>query len=397
MSRLLLVLACLLGSGLILVWAEEGDSIDIEALLADDDLLDALLYGDTELSEPDGSVSTIWDIGNRLLIGGGYKKNALFSAFSEEDSAFTLTEWETTVFRLGQPTDWKFLGYALVENRHYADVDGLDNEWLGIALAQLDKPLGHGWQVGLAGQYMYLEQAFSLEFEELDLGQTDITLHQFMVTPRAQVKLADDATWGFRLPVVFNRFQDSDQNYDEVGLITDVRISLAKRLDLVLSYGYERRDYADRLERDRSGDSIAGKELSWEEHQIELGVEAYLDEAKHWRSKTVLRHRLVQDSGSGYNDFAMTRLAQSLTYQRNPWSVTLSGSYAHYDYPVQTKAIGDSNQRYRARLALGLDARRKFGEAWEGVARYGFESYLANVPDDEYDVHVFTLGLHHTF
>ena len=357
----------------------------------------ALLYGDAEFSKEAEPPSALWDVENRLLIGGGYKKNALFSAFSEEDSAFTLTEWETTVFRLGQPNEWKFLGYALVENRHYADVDGLDNEWLAIALAQVDKPLGDGWQIGLAGQYMYLDQAFSLEFEELDLGQTDITLHQFVVTPRAEVKLSNQTTFGFRLPVAFNRFQDSDQNYDEFGLVTDVKVSLSDRVKLVISYGYEQRDYADRLERDRAGNSIPGDDLSWEEHQIELGLEAYLDEAKRWRSKTSLRYRLVQDSGSGYNDFAMTRVAQSLTYQREPWSIALNGSYTDYDYPVQTKEVGKSNQRYRAQFGLGVDAKRKFGPAWEGLVRYGFESYPSNVPDDQYDVHVFTLGLHYTF
>ncbi len=397
MSRLLLLIACMLWSGLVPGLADEEETLDVEALLADDDLLDALLYGEAELSGETEPTSALWDIEHRLLVGGGYKTNALFSAFSEEDSAFTLTEWETTVFRLGQPTDWKFLGYVLVENRHYADVDGLNNEWLGIALAQVDKPLGGGWQIGLAGQYMYLEQAFSLEFEELDLGRTNITLHQFVVTPRAEVKLTDRTTLGFRLPVSFNRFQDSDQNYDEIGLVSDLRVSLSDRAKVVCSYSYEQRDYADRLERDRSGNSIPGKKLSWEEHQVELGLEVDLDKAKHWRSKTRLRHRLVQDSGSGFNDFAMTRVAQTLAYKQDRWSVSLNGSYTHYDYTVQTKEVGDSNQRHRSRLGLGLDAKRKFGTALEGVARYGFEGYLSNVLEDQYDVHVFTLGLHHTF
>ena len=101
MSRLLPLLVCLLCSGLVPVLADEEDALDVEALLADDDLLDALLYGDAELSEETESVSALWNVENRLLLGGGYKKNALFSAFSQEDSAFTLTEWETTVFRLG--------------------------------------------------------------------------------------------------------------------------------------------------------------------------------------------------------------------------------------------------------------------------------------------------------
>lgn len=395
--RCYLLTGILLCAGLLAAHGQEEDVLNVDALLEDDALLDALLFGDAELpGELTTLSSSLWDVEHRLLLGGGYKTNTLFSAFSEEDSAFALTEWESTVFRLGKSTDWKFLGYVLVENRHYADVEGLDNEWLGIALAQIDKPLGR-WQVGLAGQYMFLEQAFSLEFEELDLGQTSITLHQFTVTPRAEVKLTDATTLGLRLPMAFNRFQDSAQNYDEVAVVTDLRVALSDRVKLSLAYGYEKRDYADRVERDRQGNSLVGEGLSWEEHQVDLRLEVYLDKAKHWRSKTVFRHRLVQDSGSGFNDFAMTKVAQTLAYQNDPWSIAVTGSYTHYDYPVQTKDAGDSNRRHRSRLGLGLETKRKFGAAWEGVARYAFESYLSNVAEDQYDVHVFTLGLHHTF
>ena len=93
----------------------------------------------------------------------------------------------------------------------------------------------------------------------------------------------------------------------------------------------------------------------------------------------------------------MTRVAQTLTYQHDRWTVALNGSYTHYDYPVQTKETGDSNLRQRSRLGLDLEAKRKFGDSWEGIAGYAFESYLSNVAEDQYDVHVFTLGLHRAF
>ena len=409
----------------------QDEAVDIASLLEDDTLLDALLDGDTEvLAEPEvtadlpvipesknetepqpeptsipdttvipetiNETSALWDIEHRLLLGGGHKRNALFSASSSEDSAFTLTEWETTILRLGQPSDWQFLGFLLVENRHYADVDGLDNEWMAMALAQIDKPMGD-WKVGLSGQYLYLEQAFSLEFEELDLGQAEIVMNQFAIKPKAEIQLSNDWKWGFQLPIAISRFQDDAQDYDEFGFETFVQVPVTDRVRLTASYGFEYRDYAEREAREADGTVIPGSHLTWDEHDFELELDVKWGASNQWRSRSALRHRIVQDSSSGYQDFHMTRFSQTLRYEQDPWSLALLGSYTHYDYPVQTKTDDDSNHRHRSRFGIGFEARHTFSESWDGLARYDYERFLSNVDEDNYEVHVFTLGLHHTF
>ncbi len=433
---------------------EEDDTIDIDALLADDALLDELLFGEAELpieespeeetppaspapsemratgSESEDPVETrsspgvveqsqaeldadiseesapaasteasgvsLWDWENRVTLGGGYKRNVLFSAFSQEDSAFSLTEWESTLIRLARPRDWQVFAYLVAENRHYVDVEGLDDEWLVVALGQAEKPVG-SWRFGLAAQYMYFEQAYRLEFEELDLGATEVALHQFQLTPKMRYGLTDDLYLELRTPLTANLFDDSAQDYDEAGVVAELGWRMANGGRLTLSYGYEYRDFDERTERTVEGDAIAGEILAWEEHVVEMALHLPLGESGRWRSKTHLRYRVVEDGGSGYHDFNQTRASQTIRYEKGPWEASLRGSYTHYDYPVQTKDTGDSNHRYRALLTLNGEVKRSFGEDWEGFVRYDFESYLSNVPEDVYDVHVFTLGLRHTF
>ena len=59
----------MLWSGLVPGLADEEETLDVEALLADDDLLDALLYGEAELSGETEPTSALWDIEHRLLVG----------------------------------------------------------------------------------------------------------------------------------------------------------------------------------------------------------------------------------------------------------------------------------------------------------------------------------------
>lgn len=439
----------------------DEDTVDVDALLADDALLDALLFGDdadaplpltTEapkgeaqsdlgrgtqpndapsmepsqpapsraeanpsgfddektlwsskatietLLEEDEETLSLWDWEHQVTLGGGYKKNALFSAFAQEDSAFLLSEWETTVLRLGGPRDWQILGFGVVENRHYFDVDGLDNEWLALVMAKVDKAFGKS-TIGLTAQYMYFEQAFSLAFEELDLGATEVALNQFKIVPRWRYRWSDKLYSEVRVPLALNLFEDETQDYDEVGIVGELGWVFDRGGRAWMSYGYERQSFDERTERTQEGDPIEGALLDWQEHVLELGLDLPLDDAEQWWSKSRFRHRLVEDGGSGYYDFAQTKFSQGIKYERGPWELDLDASYTHYDYRVQTEESDENDRRHRALLALTGEVSRTFGggESWDGFFRYTFESYLSNDPEDVYDVHVFTLGARYRF
>ncbi len=421
--------------------ATEDESIDFEALMTDDALLDELLFGDEneelllEILEPSEAPSTPatptvevpqpaeakppsetipeevedaliqeiladvpgWDWETTIGLGMGYKENVLFNAFNSEDSAFTRLELDSTLVRLSKPGEWQWFTYLLAEHNHYFDVDGLDDEWLAVLLSQAEKPLGDSWKIGLTGQYTYLEQALSLAFEDFDFGAQTIVLHQFKITPRLQYLFSKNTFLKLELPMALNRFQSETQDYLEYGAGLTLGKKLSRGGKVSLQYQYLPRHYDERAVRDSLGDAVVGEDLDWEQHQLDGVLDYYLDEDKRWRSKTALRLRRVQDNGFGYDDFWMYRASQQFTYRQGPWEVQLTGSYTHHDYDVQTVSTGNTNKRHRSRFGVGVGLERSFHENWKAVLNYEFEDYQSNIEDDRYDVHVISLGLSRTF
>jgi hypothetical protein len=411
---------------------EESDHVSIATLLHDEDLLDALILGEEPPETPnekeanraaslesenpkaglqhtDAKESSIkdiidanlapapqWDFSTTLSMGIGYKENVLFSAFNEQDSIFTSTELEATLFRLALADGWQFFGYFFAENDHYFDVDGLDDEWLAIALLQTHKKVGD-WKFGLGGQYTFLEQAFSLSFEDLDLGSTKIVLNQFSLKPSIEYAFLKHAYVRLELPSETDRFEDNRQNYHEYGAHLTVGHQFKRGGKIEAVYRFEVRDYEERAIRNESGATLPGTDLEWEDHQWRFSLDYYLNAKKTWRSKSLLSLRRVKDNGSGYDDFWMYRARQKLTYIQPTWELSASASYSHYDYDTQTVESGNSNHRHRSRFSFGCDFEKQLAEDLEFTLSYRFEDYLSNVPDDVYSGSVISMALGYSF
>lgn len=418
------------------IWAVEEDeeTIDITRLLEDEDLLDALILGDDavddsvssdsipspaiepskeepepltvpddesdestdDVAETSPKSSSLWHLETTIALGAGYKENVLFSAFDAQDSAFTTAELEAILFRTASPDQWQFFAYLLAENAHYFDVDGLDDEWLALALFQAHRTRG-SWKFGLGGQYIFLEQAFSLTFEDLDLGSSKITLNHFSIKPSIEYSLLGQGYLRLDLPVETNRFADQRQNYHEYGihLAGGKRFERGGKAEAV--YSFELRDYEEREIRGETGFTRAGTSLEWEDHRFELSLDFYLDAAKRWRSKSRVRLRRVVDNGIGYDDFWMYWAQQKLSYERPNWEVSLAATYHHYDYDTQTIEIGNTNNRQRSYFSIGCELEKKLAEDWAVSLGYQFEDYSSNIVDDVYNVSVISLALSRTF
>lgn len=407
---------------------DESNNVNIPALLQNEDLLDSLIMGEESPETPiDGDANSIaaselekanpsirddpaaedginanrtpalpWDFSNNLSMGIGYKKNALFSAFNEQDSAFTITELEATLFRLAPADDWQFLSYLVAENSHYFHVDGLDDEWLAIALIQTYKKTG-AWKFGLDGQYTFLDQAFSLSFEDLDLGSTRIALNQFGLKPSIEYALLENAYVRLEFPFETDRFQDNSQNYHEYGAQLTVGRQFQRGGKIEAAYRFERRDYEERVIRSESGARLPGTNLEWEDHQWSLSLDYYLNAKKTWKGKSSLNLRRVIDNGFGYDDFWMYRAHQQITYIQPTWELSVAASYSHYDYDTQMVGDGNSNRRHRSRFSIGCDFEKALAENWECTLSYRFEDYLSNVPDDVYSGSVISMALGYSF
>lgn len=415
-------------------WSQENASdLDLETLLKDENALDALIMGEganalaaepvpslpepqtaepeqpnappiSEPAEP-GLLESQWVWENEWTFGLGYKRNVLFSAFDEEDSAFTQATLESTLFRVSSRSDLKLFGFLLLENSHFFDVSELKDEWLVAALVQASKPLAEDWKLSIGFHYTYFQQAFDLAFQEivdqtaqdLDLGTAVIRMNQFHMLPQLEYSLGQSAFLRFEIPLSLNRFQDGRQDYEEygIGLLAGAGFGQESRWEFGLHWDW--RDYDEREQRDKLGERLAGRSLASQQYEASFSLNWNLDEAKHWRSKTSLRARRVLDNGSGYYDYWLYRVGQDLTYQKDAWSITLGASYSNYDYPVQRVSTTDREQRHRSALSLRCALERELAKNWKAIAEYRFEDYRGSQAEDVYAVQTAMLGLRFSF
>ncbi len=167
-----------------------------------------------------------------------------------------------------------------------------------------------------------------------------------------------------------------------------------------IQYTFYQRDYAERLTRTRDGLALPGaSDLEWDDHRLELSLDYYFDQAKAWRSKSLMRLRRVVDSGHGHDDFWMFLLRQRFVYERPTWEVSAQASFSHYDYDVQTVRTGadTGDRRHRSRLSLSSELTKKFGGEISASLAYSWEFHRSNDAEDRYDVSVFSVSLGRTF
>lgn len=352
------------------------------------------------IADDDGPLSKdpeIWDVDLSLFAGLGYKENVLYNAFDAQDSPFSQLSFDVTFMRLSRPHDWRFFSFLLAENAHYFDVDGLDDEWLVLLMSRGEKRLGENWDFGLESRYTYLEQAFDIAFEEADLGTQNIELHQFQIVPKIEYEWRPDNYLRLEVPVEWNLYRDRSDNYDEFGIEAAIgrEYRFGSRFELAYFYGI--RDYTDRGYRDSTGSRVEGTDLEWREQQVNVIWDHRFDKAKRYRSRTKLRLRRVEDNGTGYDDFWMFRASQRLSVAWNDWTFSGDVSYTYYDYDSQTVSSVDLDPRYRSLLSWSAGIERSLGDSWELALDYRFEDYLSNLPEDEYDVHTFSFGITRKF
>ena len=342
---------------------------------------------DTELVRPD----PIWDLETEISSGAGYKTNALLSAFSDEDSPVFKTELEAILLRVPAASRrWDSFLYFTLENAHYTDADGLDNEWLAVALTENKYRFSSHWTGGFAAQYFYVEQAFDISSSDLDIDSSVVELNLFGLRPFLAWNVSKNWSLQWEFPLDWTDFLTTDDDYFSWGPKVRITRDLGRRGKLDLDARWVQRDYEDRFLRSRRGITIAGRNMHWNQH--EMGLTWRWRWSDSMRSRSQVRYRRNRDNGAGYNDYEQWKIGQRLQWMDGPWEVSLQASYLHYDYPVQ-KGDNRRDQRVRSAFSLEMDIERKLESAWSLFGRYQYDEALSNRHSDTYDSHLFLAGL----
>ena len=190
-----------------------------------------IMGGDSAVTSPSANPWLAWWRSHgsselRLNTSAGFKDNALYSPFDPQETPYSRTSAEWTLFGLPTASVWQWYGYVMLENVHNFDIPQMRDEQLYMAIAEAKRPIGNSpWKLGAQLQLFHFHQAFDISFNELVSSTSAVTLDQSEFRPLLETSFATD--WTASLQGIFSasRFGTPADDYDRLG----VRLSLARK------------------------------------------------------------------------------------------------------------------------------------------------------------------------
>ena len=201
-------------------------------------------------------------------------------------------------------------------------------------------------------------------------------------------------TWlTLELPVTRQLYDESIDDFWELGPKVIVGHTLGERIEASLTYAFTHRDYDTEPERDVTGATITNTVRSVAQHDVVGAWKHYWDAARRWRSATRLGYRHSSDNSSGYFDYERYSVSQEVRFQTDAWEITAEARLSRYRYPVQTVSDTDLRKRERKDLTLALRGERQLAKHIRLYAQYDYERTESNVVLDEYTVNTVSGGV----
>jgi len=346
---------------------------------------------EADLTEPQP-----WLLSATARAGAGYRDNVLLSATQPQSSAFGLANLEFFAYRL--PIDGtEVTFFASGEHKQFADVRETDKEQLLIASASVKRRLGNIGTGALSVQYFYMDQVFDASTTEFDVGVVVARGHALSGRPRFDIDLGSRTRLEFEGIVGYQWFKSPLDDYLETGPRIGLNHEFRDRSQVGLSYQLIYRDYATRTQVSTEGVPLSDTELTYEMHRVELAWRQNWNKQRTFRTTAKLGMEAVHDNGSGYFDYQRYFGDASVGYEPGSWGAKAQLNLSHYEYPIQTATIGDSERRHKTLLTFTFAATRKLTKRINLFAEYEYEESAANTDFDEYDVNTISAGLEAEF
>ena len=327
----------------------------------------------------------LWATAVNLRGGGGYKDNVLLSSMRPEASAFTLAGLEFSAMRLPiDGTDVSFLFSA--EDRRFLDAPDADKEQWVLANATLKRQLSSRWTLGLAVQYLYMDQVFDASTTEYALGIVRAHGHVLTGRPSASLALGRSTWFEIEFPVGYSWFAEPLDDYIETGPRFAIRHTYGHRSEFEFSYQVTGRSYATRQQASAGGELLSGSSLAYEVQRAEASWRHHWDQARHWRTAAKVGLEANHDNGPGYFDYTRCFGGLQLRYRSGAWECSAQAGVGRYDYAVQTASPADPDLRRKILLTAVAHAEKRFSRHLKLFADYEYEQSLANWTLDSYQV-----------
>jgi hypothetical protein len=333
-----------------------------------------------------------WEPGLSVGLGGGYKDNVGLSHAAPDASAFFRSSVEASLFRL--PLDGTQLSLFLsAEDTRYFSSATTDNEVAAFAQGEARRFLGRGWEVALGVEGSYLDQVIDLSVTETNREAVLVRGAGVTVRPGARREWAGGWWAALELPAVRQWYEETIDDYWQVGPRLVAGRTYGRKSELALSYEFTRREYDQDLARDAAGVEITNQVRAAGQHDVTLAWKHHWDERQRWRTVTKLSGRVSHDNGGGYFDYRRIQVSEQVRFRTPRWLFSAEARLGFYHYPVQTVAPGDPELRERADLAFTVRGEYQVATHFRLFAQFDREQALSNLTLDEYTANSVSGGL----
>lgn len=381
--RLGLTIILSVGRGL----AQTQDLSGGEAGWEDAEALEKELLAELEKA----SLPSAWTTSADLRTWTGYKDNVLLSTFDPVSAPLIGAGGDFILSRL--PTaGTEFMLLATGDYIQFLGSPEAEPEALALVQAEARRKLGSGWTLATTAQYIYSHQVFDVSATEAELATTKARGNTFQVAPA--LEWVPERNWRTELVVNGGRqwFSAPLDDYWELSPVARVVREFKPTFDLALSYRFVERWFDTRPPLDARGDSLPGI-LRFTQNEVELRPQFYFGTKRQWQLGLRLGALLNQDNGEGYFDYVRYATGLQLRGTAGKWSFRAGSLVYTYNYPVQQVSGPLSPLRHKNDFTVLARVEFRLSRKLFLFTQYDGESALDNLPDADYDVNMYSLGI----
>jgi hypothetical protein len=339
--------------------------------------------------------TSFWDQSITVRSWSGYKDNVLLGNVNVEESPLLGAGLDLMLLRLST-SGTEFYFFVSGDFIYYPDAEQAENEKTLIAQARLKKPLGAGWEIGTAMDYLFFDQVFDASTLDRELASVRALGHSVGVRPFIRKNFGRKNWFETELVLTRQQFKDLLDDYWEIGPIFTLGREFGYKSSVALSYQFFKRVSDTRSPRDLDGRLLEGT-LEDHRHEVTLAWRQHWDEKRRWRTTTKIGFERNFDNGTGYYDFLRPILSEQIRFRAGTWELRAEAKLSHYDYDLQRVSDTDPSLRAKTNLNLEFRVEKELIRNLKIFAAYEHERSISNLATDEYKVNTSFGGIEFEF
>jgi len=320
----------------------------------------------------------VWSVSTTTSASAGYRDNILLSPENPDGSLFLRGELDAMFLRLPE-RNWDGYIYLNLAETRYFSAEQTDHERTGFVTSELRWQSSDRLKLGVTGQGYHHDQVFDVSVDQALLDTAKMKVTGATLAPFVRWEFHPGWWTEVRGTGRKDHFADNIDGYTEGEGSLLMGHDWASGSALSLGAASRWRSHDSRVQFTAAGRPLTGALLKSQQEELSLKYTLIPHLKSKWRTSLSASQMKSRDNGSGYFDFTRKQVVASVNWKPVNWDVSLSTTYADYDFPVQLVGIGiNPENRHKKETRFNLEATRRLTPTWSVIGGYEYERSTSN-------------------